>query len=147
MRRSGSNRADRTRRVVWFARPVPADAGLKVLVALQREGDRVTPGWGRPVGLSRGPTNDGRPGIDLLAPGATPADASRSFSGTSAVAAYTGGVVALLHEVDQALTPAETEFVLEATAAPVPEHGTLTAGEGLLDADDAIVCARNATWS
>jgi hypothetical protein len=93
----------------------------------------------------RGPTNDGRPGIDLLAPGATPGGSGLSFTGTSAAAAYTGGVAALLQEVDPGITPRETERALEASAAPVDGNQTLAAGHGLLDADDAVACARNAT--
>jgi hypothetical protein len=106
----------------------------------------AVPGERRPMNRSgRGPTNDGRPGIDLLAPGGTPDGAGLSFTGTSAAAAYTGGVAALLQEVDPDISPAETERALEDSAATVPGYGTLAAGHGLLDADDAVACAANAT--
>ena len=123
-----------------IAAPATARAPGVVAVGAASSGER------RPMDRSgRGPTNDGRPGIDLLAPGATPVGSGLSFTGTSAAAAYTGGVAALLQEVDPGITPGETERTLEASATPVDGNRTLAAGHGLLDADDGVACARNAT--
>jgi subtilisin family serine protease len=123
-----------------IAAPATARAPGVVAVGAAAPGDR------RPMDRSgRGPTNDGRPGIDFLAPGATPERSGLAFTGTSAAAAYTGGVAALLQAVDPGMTPAATERALEASAAPVDRNRTLAAGHGLLDADDAVACVRNAT--
>ncbi|MEF8852691.1 MAG: S8 family serine peptidase [Haloarculaceae archaeon] len=120
----------------------PATARAPGVVAV----GAAPPGERRPMARSgRGPTSDGRPGIDLLAPGATPDGSGLSFRGTSAAAAYTGGVAALLQAVDPGITPGETERALEASATPAAGNGTVAAGHGLLDADDAVACARNAT--
>lgn len=92
-----------------------------------------------------GPTNDGRPGIDLLAPGAAVGPDGTTVRGTSAAAAYTGGVVALMLAVRPGLTPAQAEAVLEATASPAEgAGGALQTGHGLVDPAAALACVSDA---
>lgn len=100
------------------------------------------PDTGRPLALSAwGPTADGRPGVDLLAPGRTAGPDGGTLTGTSAAAAYTGGVVALLTAVRPGLTPAQAEAVLEATARPVEgPGGELQTGHGLVRPAAALAC-------
>lgn len=96
---------------------------------------------GRPLETSsRGPTNDGRRGIDLLSPGRITVSNGATFTGTSAAAAYTGGVVALLNDVDPTLTPGQAEAILQATAGPAESERDLATGYGLIDPADALRC-------
>lgn len=97
---------------------------------------------------SRGPTNDGRTGIDVVAPGTFSGSNGATFTGTSAASAYTGGVVALLQALDPTLTPAETEAIVQASANDVGnDTNPLAVGHGLIDPKHALECAMNATVS
>jgi hypothetical protein len=71
---------------------------------------------------SRGPTPDGRTGVDLIARNGQLTEAyespggSNRFFGTSAAAPEVAGVAALIHEKDPGATPAEVEQALQETA-------------------------------
>lgn len=101
------------------------------------------PSTGEPLATSSwGPTNDGRPGVDLLAPGRVVGPDGTTFTGTSAAAAYAGGVVALLTAVRPSLAPADVEAVLQASARPTEgPGGDLQTGHGRLDPRAALACA------
>lgn len=98
---------------------------------------------GRPLASSsRGPTNDGRRGIDLLAPGRAGGSNGPILTGTSAASAYTGGIVALLTAIDPTITPERAEAILSATADPVGADGPdLATGHGMIDPIGALDCA------
>jgi hypothetical protein len=116
-----------------IAAPATADAPGVVAVGA------ADPDTGEPLPTSgRGPTNDGRVGVDVLAP-PSPAGAGR-FTGTSMAAAYTGGVAAAMAAANRSLSPDRTERVLAATADG--ENRTMAAGWGTVDPEAAIACAR-----
>jgi hypothetical protein len=116
-----------------IAAPATADAPGVVAVGA------ADPATGEPLPTSgRGPTNDGRVGVDVLAP-SSPVGAGR-FTGTSMAAAYTGGLAAAMHATNRSLSPGRTERVLAATADD--ENRTMAAGWGTVDPDAAIACAR-----
>lgn len=94
----------------------------------------------------RGPSGDGRLGVDVVAPDRQRiAGRSQPFVGTSASAAYTAGVVALLLDVDSTLTVREVETVLERTATPIDGPGPdATAGYGRVDPAAAVNATRRA---
>ncbi|MFB6155043.1 MAG: S8 family serine peptidase [Haloferacaceae archaeon] len=92
-----------------------------------------------------GPVDRTRPGVDVVAaddqrvPG-TDAD----FRGTSAASAYTAGVVALMLEANQGLSPKEVEAIVEVTAAESgPDGVDPVAGHGRLVPSAAAKRARN----
>ncbi|PSQ15335.1 hypothetical protein BRD00_14510 [Halobacteriales archaeon QS_8_69_26] len=88
---------------------------------------------------SHGPSNDGRRGVDLVAPDRVSTSTYGSFAGTSAAAPHVAGVVALLASVDGSLSPAEVEEVLTDTATDVRESGPDDAsGYGVVDASAAV---------
>ncbi|MFC4448553.1 S8 family serine peptidase [Halorussus aquaticus] len=82
---------------------------------------------------SRGPTPDGRDGVDLVAPSHPDAADTDRFVGSSAAASYAGGVAALVLDERPDLTPRAVERRLETTAVdagrpgadPVTGHGRL----------------------
>lgn len=76
--------------------------------------------------------NNGRskPAEDIFAP----------YEGTSMAAPHVSGVVALMLQVNPALTASQIEAVLRATARPIPQ-GCDTCGAGLLDAGAAVRAA------
>lgn len=122
----------------------PTPTGSLVAPATAREPGVIAVGAGdttsgEPMRLSgRGPTTDGRPGIDILAPGSVETGSGEPFTGTSAAAAYTGGVVARMKALDPALTPRQTEQALEATATGA--NDSLAGGSGLLSPRAAVRC-------
>lgn len=120
--------------------PATAKGSVIAVGAARRAGD------GPLKSSSRGPTNDGRIGIDVMAPGTFSGPSGATFTGTSAASAYTGGVVALLSEVNPGLTPGRTEAIVQATADPVV-NGTdsLATGYGMVDPDHVLSCGRNLT--
>lgn len=67
---------------------------------------------------SRGPTRDGRLGVDVVAPGSLTLRED-TFEGTSASATFVGGVAALLLDAVPGLDPADVHRVLTATAEPL----------------------------
>jgi hypothetical protein len=95
---------------------------------------------------SRGPTADGRRGVDLVGPAdPTVAPVPDSFTGSSAAAAYVGGVAALLVDADPDAPPRTVERRLRRSATDVGENGTDRAsGDGLVD-PGAVLRATNAT--
>jgi len=97
---------------------------------------------------SRGPTADGRRGVDLVGPAdPTVADVPESFTGSSAAAAYVGGVAALVRETDPDSSPGAVGRRLRAATVDVGENGTDTVtGWGLVD-PGAAARATNATQS
>ena len=96
---------------------------------------------------SRGPTADGRTGVDVVAPDrryATLTDGG--FVGSSAATPYVGGLVALLLQADPSLTPAETELLVERTARDIRQPGVDAAsGHGVVRPVRAAAAADNAT--
>ncbi len=89
-----------------------------------------------------GPTADGRPGIDILAPG-TFAIGDEEFFGTSASAPYTAGVVSLLLE-QQELSPAEITEILTETADSTPPYDDRErAGGGVVRPEQALLRAKH----
>jgi hypothetical protein len=89
---------------------------------------------------SRGPTADGRLGVDLVAPARhAVAGDDEPLVGSSAAAPYAGGVAALVLDSDPGLSPREVEFRLERTAVDVGPSGTdATAGHGLVAPGRAV---------
>lgn len=86
-----------------------------------------------------GPTADGRPAVDVLAPTRLEPAARSGVEGTSASAAYVAGVAALLLEANPSLAPAEVEAVLEGTATEPPGHREAAlVGGGQLDPVAAV---------
>ncbi|AUX07942.1 subtilase family protease [Halalkaliarchaeum desulfuricum] len=84
----------------------------------------------------RGPTADGRLGVYVVAPSSQPTDGG-PFVGTSASAAYVGGVAALVVDVGPELEPDEVRWTLASTAGS--QNGVDTrAGHGRVDPAAAI---------
>ncbi|MBX0322008.1 S8 family serine peptidase [Halomicroarcula sp. F13] len=96
---------------------------------------------------SRGPTLDGRPGVDVVAPDRRFADLTESgFVGSSAAAPYVGAMAALLLEADESLSPRHVELLLELTARDVgPPGADYASGHGLVDPRAAVRAAENET--
>jgi hypothetical protein len=96
---------------------------------------------------SRGPTVNGRPGVDVVAPDRQfAAAAPDGFVGSSAAVPYVGGTAALLLEADESLSPRETERLLEQTASDVRSPGVDNGtGHGAVDPVRAVRTARNRT--
>jgi subtilisin family serine protease len=96
---------------------------------------------------SRGPTDDGRRGVDVLGPDGTSSDVYGRFYGTSAAAPHVGGVAALLRGIDPGATPATIGGALRTTAAdvdgdgpdPLEGHGRVnaSAAAGVIEASTA----------
>jgi subtilisin family serine protease len=93
---------------------------------------------------SRGPTDDGRRGVDLLGPDGTSSDVyADGFYGTSAAAPHVGGVAALVRAANGSLSPRTVEDRLTSTArdveagpgTPGPDPAT---GYGHVDARAAV---------
>ena len=120
--------------------PATAEAAVSVGAYDPRDG-RVEPF------SSAGPTTDGRPGVDVVAPDRLrAADDPDGLVGSSAAAPYTAGVVALLLDTDGDLPPETVERLLETTARDVgPDGVDPVAGHGLLAPERAVEAARNTT--
>jgi len=105
--------------------------------AYDRDADRV------PLYSSRGPTADGRRGVDLVGPAdPTVADVPDRFTGSSAAAAYVAGVAALAVDADSDAPPSVVERRLRQAATDVGPNGTdVHSGAGLVD---AVTAARAA---
>lgn len=123
----------------------PVPRGSITAPATARHGGVVSVGAGRratdePLPRSgRGPTNDGRRGVDVLAPATITGD--YSLTGTSAATAYAGGVVTLIEARNPSLSPAEVRGVLAETADG-SEVSDAT-GYGMIDRGAALECARS----
>ena len=120
--------------------PATAEAAVSVGAYDPRDG-RVEPF------SSAGPTTDGRPGLDVVAPDRLRAAGEPDgLVGSSAAAPYTAGVVALLLAAGGDLPPGTVERLLETTARDVgPDGVDPVAGHGLLAPERAVEAARNAT--
>lgn len=115
-----------------IAAPATAD-GVLAVGAYDVEGGRVA-GFS-----SRGPTADGRVGVDLVAPGTFRAVEGTRFVGSSSAATYVGGVVALLLSEAPGMTPVQVEETLEYTVVDVEAPGhSEQSGYGLLDPKAAL---------
>lgn len=90
---------------------------------------------------SRGPTIDGRLGVYAVAPAvqSVPGD-DRPFVGTSAAAAYAGGVAALAIEAGPELEPDAVRWTIASTAEPIDGVDAET-GHGAVDPAAAIAAA------
>ncbi|NEU58482.1 S8 family serine peptidase [Halorussus sp. MSC15.2] len=94
---------------------------------------------------SRGPTPDGRDGVDLVAPSHPDATDTEGFVGSSAAATYAGGVAALVVDERPDLAPRAVERRLETTAVDAGRPGAdPVTGYGRLRPVRAVG-ARNAT--
>ncbi|WP_123535139.1 S8 family serine peptidase [Halosimplex salinum] len=96
---------------------------------------------------SRGPTVDGRLGVDVVAPAR---HEIRGYDdplvGSSAATPYVGGLAALLLDARPDATPTQVEHRLERTAVDVGPNGTDTvAGHGLVVPGRAVDLTSNAT--
>jgi hypothetical protein len=95
---------------------------------------------------SRGPTADGRVGVDVVAPDRNVSSTPRAFTGSSAAAPYVGGVAALVLQVDHDRDPAAVETLLERTATDVgPDGVDFAAGHGRVAPWRAVQTVRNAS--
>ncbi|WP_123538650.1 S8 family serine peptidase [Halosimplex salinum] len=113
----------------------PATArGVLAVGAYDVDSDGVTAHSGR------GPTTDGRRGVDVVAPvGAWSEWPGRGETGTSVAAAYAGGTAALALDAAPSLGPDGVERALESSAVDVgPAGADPVAGRGRIDADAAV---------
>ncbi|WP_459193426.1 S8 family serine peptidase [Halosimplex sp. J119] len=96
---------------------------------------------------SRGPTIDGRLGVDLVAPARHEIRGyDEPLVGSSAATPYVGGVAALVLDDRPGLTPERVEHRLERTAVDVGPNGTdAVAGNGLVAPRQAVGLPANAT--
>lgn len=86
---------------------------------------------------SRGPTADGRLGVYVVAPGSHNVSGSTPFEGTSASAAYAGGVSALVLAADPDLEPQELRWTLASSADPL-DGVDAESGHGRIDPVAAV---------
>ncbi|WP_241434665.1 S8 family serine peptidase [Natrialba asiatica] len=113
----------------------PADApGVISVGAIDSTSDEVEPY------SSRGPTTDGRLGVYVVASGSQPTRISPSFEGTSAAAAYVGGIAALVVDASPTLEPNEVRWTITSTAEPVDGIDVET-GHGRVDPREAVLAA------
>jgi subtilisin family serine protease len=121
----------------------PATApGVVSVGAYDLDGERVEPYSGR------GPTRDGRLGVDLVAPDHPRVAGADEFTGSSAAAPYAAGVAALVLDADPGLSPREVEHRLERTAADAGSPGVdVAAGHGRVRPWHAARAASNVTQS
>jgi hypothetical protein len=96
----------------------PASARSVLTVgAYDTDGGRVEPF------SSRGPTLDGRNGVDLVAPSHPAVTDAEGFEGSSAATAYAGGIATLLLDERPGLSPRAVERRLETTALDTGQPG------------------------
>lgn len=95
---------------------------------------------------SLGPTLDGRPKPDVVAPDGVSVSGAwgfgTTFIGTSAAAPHVGGLAALLLELDPSLTGAQLKSALMQSARPLPLGDANTFGAGRVDGSGAIRSVR-----
>lgn len=92
---------------------------------------------------ARGPTADGRRGIDLIAAQRLRGDGGR-LTGSSMSSAYVAGTAALVLDVSPASGPVDVERLLEASAVDVGAPGPdLATGHGRVDPSAAVDLARD----
>ncbi|NMG08384.1 S8 family serine peptidase [Brasilonema sp. UFV-L1] len=123
---------------------LPADARGDVIVvgASNRDSTKVMPF------SSRGPTSDGRPKPDILAPGelitsAKPGGSYRRESGTSMASPHIAGIAALILERYPKLQPMQVKRILMQSAKKLAssEFDENAQGVGLVDAVKALQIA------
>ncbi len=86
---------------------------------------------------SRGPTPDGRLGVTIVASSSQPSNGD-PFVGTSASAAFVGGVTALTVAAGPELDPDEIRWSIATSAVPVNGIDTKT-GHGKIDPQGAVI--------
>ncbi len=86
---------------------------------------------------SRGPTSDGRLGVTVVAPSSQPSSGD-PFVGTSASAAFVGGVTALTVAAGPELEPDEVRWSIATSAAPLNRTDTKS-GHGKIDPQGAVI--------
>lgn len=92
---------------------------------------------------SRGPTADGRNGVDVVGPATPVSSTVPDVSGTSYAAAYVAGVSALVLSVTPDASPATIEGTLERTAVDLGRPGWgSSSGYGLVQPGQAIAAIR-----
>ena len=167
---AGNGGGDGSTSVTNFLANDPETPGI-ISVANYADADNGTRTGGLDLSSSRGQKGEPDTYPDLAAPGSAITSACRihltdcnagtaepdygTIGGTSMAAPNVAGIVALLFEVNPALTPAQVEDILEDTAHPFPlgasyepdpaNPGTLTSydrGHGLVDAAAAVARAR-----
>ncbi|MDS0259466.1 S8 family serine peptidase [Haloarcula sp. S1CR25-12] len=96
---------------------------------------------------SRGPTLDGRTGVDVVAPNRRYATLTENgFVGSSAATSYVGGLVALLLDADPSLSPSHAELLVELTATDIGRPGVdYASGHGVVAPVNAVGAAANGT--
>ncbi|UPV75827.1 S8 family serine peptidase [Halorussus limi] len=95
---------------------------------------------------SRGPTPDDRNGVDLVAPSHPDVTDVEGFDGSSAAAAYAGGIAALVRDANPGLAPPQVERRLKETAVDVGDRGPEpVTGHGRLRPLGAVGVERNGT--
>ncbi|WP_167467382.1 S8 family serine peptidase [Haloarcula quadrata] len=126
----------------------PGDVDAAVTVGAYERGKYVQSS-GIASYSGRGPTDDGRRGVDVA--GYTNTDLNSGFydifGGTSAAAPYVGGVAALVEEQQKGdPSPAEVESTLKSTSDDIGRSGADTvSGTGAVDAIDAVGSATTPT--
>jgi hypothetical protein len=86
---------------------------------------------------SRGPTADGRPGVDVVAPNRQVIPGTTvEFTGTSASAAFVGGIAALAIDVAPGLSPRELNQALE--NATTRADYSVARGHGRVDPEATV---------
>jgi len=89
---------------------------------------------------SRGPTADGRLGVYVVAPSVQYAPGEPRFEGTSAAAAYVGGIAALVVDTNPELAPDEVRWILASSADPI-DGIDAESGHGMVAPDEAVSAA------
>jgi len=87
---------------------------------------------------SRGPTNDGRRGLDVIGPTGVSTQSMSDFFGTSAAAPHAGGLVGLMLEKAPGLNTSEAEDTLLTTSDLVSGAVNGESGYGRINATAAI---------
>ncbi|PSQ20078.1 hypothetical protein BRD00_00205 [Halobacteriales archaeon QS_8_69_26] len=95
---------------------------------------------------SRGPLDDDRRGVDVVAPDGVRVDGVEAVGGTSFAAPYVAGTVALLKAEFPDLSTEEIEAIVRLSAVDVAADGPdPTTGHGLVDAEAAYETALSTT--
>ncbi len=93
---------------------------------------------------SRGPTNDGRQGIDVVGPDGITTDSIPQFFGTSASAPHIAGIAGLIKSQNKSKTPLEIQKDINTTATDIPPIGPDTkSGYGIPNASATIKIKQN----
>jgi major cell surface glycoprotein (TIGR04216 family) len=117
----------------------PADVPAAVAVGAYERGTYVQQS-GMASYSGRGPTDDGRRGVDVTGYTNIDTGGSQPFGGTSAAAPYVGGVAALIEDRQHNdPPPANIETALKSTSDDIRRPGPDTvSGTGVVDATSAV---------